>query len=41
MLIFNNEFVSQMSRIALEEGIYACVVNYVQGLAVMPKVKVN
>ena len=41
MLLFNNGFVSQNSRIALEEGLFACIVNYVQGLATASNVKLN
>lgn len=39
--MMNDGFVSQASRIALEEGIFTCIMNYIQGLNVIPQVKVN
>lgn len=37
--IFSDCFVSQVSRIALEEGLFACVLNFIKGLKTIPSIK--
>lgn len=37
--IFSDCFVSQISRITLEEGLFACVLNFIKGLKTIPSIK--
>jgi len=37
--IFSECFISQASRIALEEGLFACVLNFIKCLKTIPAIK--
>lgn len=39
--IFVGCFLSQASRIALEEGLYSCILNFIKGLKTQPAIKTN
>lgn len=39
--LFKGGFLSQASRIALEEGLYTCILNYIKGLKTIPDIKTD
>jgi hypothetical protein len=39
--LFNNCFLSQSSRIALEEGLFTCILNYLKGLKTIPVITID
>lgn len=39
--LFVGSFLSQASRIALEEGLYSCILNFIKGLKTIPVIKTD
>lgn len=39
--LFSECFLSQASRIALEEGLFTCVLNFIKGLKTIPSIKID